>query len=89
MDIFKASAHYGDWKGTVAADNADPLEIHNLLRAKGLIKKTDFLIGLHFSIAEKLGVLEQPPHIKAFLLEGLIIMKVLRRSSVKRPARLI
>jgi len=52
MQIFKASVQYGDWKGTAAADNADPRGIHELLREKGLISKTDFLIGVHVYIGE-------------------------------------
>ena len=69
MKIFKASVQYGDWKGTVAADN-DLKGIHDLLQKKGLMSKADFLIGIEVWIGENYGGRVQPPYITALLLEG-------------------
>jgi hypothetical protein len=69
VKIFKASVQYGDWKGTVAADN-DLKGIHDLLQKKGLMRKTDFLIGIDVWIVENYGGQIQPPYIAALLLEG-------------------
>jgi hypothetical protein len=70
MDIFRASVQYGDWQGTVAADNADFMAFYNLLLGKRLITETDFLVGIHVWIGENHGGHVKPPYITAFLLEG-------------------
>ena len=71
MEIFKASVQYGDWKGTVAADDIDILGIHELLRSRRLMKKTEFLIGIHVWIGENRAGQVQQPYITALLLEGI------------------
>jgi len=70
MEIFGAAVQYGDWKGTVAADNIDPLGVQKLLRAKRLMKKKDFLIGIHVWIGKNRPGQVQPPYVTALLLEG-------------------
>jgi hypothetical protein len=49
MDKFKAYTHYGDWKGTVAADEAYPESIHGLLKKMGLIRENEFLLSVSIS----------------------------------------
>jgi hypothetical protein len=48
MELFRASAHYNDWKGTAAADNADRVSIEEYLKEKGLLDESEFLIAVAF-----------------------------------------
>lgn len=45
---FKASAQYDDWKGSVAADNADTADIYNQLKDQGLLKQNETLHAIEF-----------------------------------------
>ena len=45
---FKASAQYDDWKGTVAADNADMNSFNSYLRDVGKIDKNEVAVGISF-----------------------------------------
>jgi hypothetical protein len=65
MDKFKAYTHYGDWKGTVAADEAHPESVHELLKKMGLIRKDEFLLSVSVSRVDG-SVL-----VSAFVLEGM------------------
>ena len=65
MGKFKAYTHYGDWKGTVAADEAHPESVHELLKKMGLIRKDEFLLSVSISQVDG-SVL-----VSAFVLEGM------------------
>jgi hypothetical protein len=64
MDQFKAYTHYGDWKGSVAADEACD-SVHRLLHQMELIKQNEFLISVSFSSSEGAFI------VSAFVLEGM------------------
>lgn len=74
MDFFKASVQYGDWHGTVGADDADVgvRSIPRLLQQKGQIEDDEFLIGAEVGWIEPnldnadLRVIS----VRAFLLKG-------------------
>jgi hypothetical protein len=44
METFKASAQYGDWQGTAAADDAHS-DLREYLEGKKLINPNEFLIA--------------------------------------------
>jgi len=52
MDRFTASTQYGDWKGSVSADNTDRLSIDGFLKEKGLLDESEFLIAVSFYNSE-------------------------------------
>lgn len=68
MQNFTASVQYGDWEGTVAADDADANALANYLEKKRLIRPGEFLIAASFWAGEnydgKLGRVS----VRAFLL---------------------
>ena len=46
MECFKASVHYGDWSGTVAADEANNRKgLWGYLEAQGLKDEDEFLVA--------------------------------------------
>jgi len=65
METFKASVQYGDWHGTAAADNIDPVatSIHDYLEKKGLSRENDFLLAI------QLYAVERSVYVRAYLLE--------------------
>ena len=48
-EIFKGAVQYGDWKGSVAADNADLKDMQITLQERGLIPEGHALIGVKFN----------------------------------------
>jgi hypothetical protein len=71
MQFFKAGVQYGDWEGTAKADDIDRGEIHEYLTEKGLMKPSEFLLGIDFWMsgeAREKGKLD-PPMIRCLFLE--------------------
>jgi hypothetical protein len=64
MPFFKASTHYGDWKGTAAADGNNELSIEKYLTDKGLMNKDESVISV------TLSVMESSVYARAFLFMG-------------------
>jgi hypothetical protein len=55
MSTFKASAQYGDWKGTSAADDADQNDLSDYLEKNGHKAPNQFLIGSSLWVGENHG----------------------------------
>jgi hypothetical protein len=70
MAKFTASVQYGDWKGTVAADNADRSEMQNYLKTAGMIAGQEFLVGIELSGATGGAGGEHHPFIFAYVISG-------------------
>lgn len=67
-DTFRASVQYGDWTGTVAADNADQNDLRDLLAAKNLFdREKEFLLGASLWIGENHGGKVQAPYVSAII----------------------
>jgi hypothetical protein len=71
MASFKASVQYGDWKGTSAADDSDPLSlsVSRYLEKKGLIKPDEFLLAVQLFVGETHNNKPKKPYIRAYLLK--------------------
>jgi hypothetical protein len=71
MESFKASVQYGDWKGTAAADDSDPVatSVHSYLEKKSLIKPDEFLLAVRLFIGENHNNKLAKPYIRAYLLK--------------------
>lgn len=65
MGEFKASTHYGDWKGTAAADDQRS-GLRDWLSEKGLVQPTEFLIAASLHIVE----FQQAAYIHAYTLQN-------------------
>jgi hypothetical protein len=69
----KASVQYGDWQGTAAADDSDPMavSVDRYLHGKKLIKPGEFLLAvqLYTGSETKVGKLDEP-YIRAYLLDA-------------------
>jgi hypothetical protein len=48
----KASVHYGDYKGTAAADHHDQRNLDDLARENGIDSERYFVFGVEFNIGE-------------------------------------
>lgn len=48
MTYFSAGVQYGDWRGDVAADDADIGGIRDYIRKEGLLKEDDRVVGVAF-----------------------------------------
>jgi hypothetical protein len=69
MSTFTAGVQYGDWSGTVAADNTD----HGSgKRIEDFVKKEDdeFLLAAQLYVGEPHDKLLAEPYIHAYLLKG-------------------
>jgi len=71
MGSFEASVQYGDWKGTASADDADRAGIHEYLKAKGLVKPSEFLLGIDFFMSGEMRDDRKldPPMIRCYFLQ--------------------
>ena len=49
LGFFEANVHYNDWKGSVAADNADMAGLGKYLEKEGLMGKDERLVAISFS----------------------------------------
>jgi hypothetical protein len=72
METFKASVQYGDWHGTAAADDVDPMatSLDRYLEEKGLIKPGEFLLAATLWVGENSDNKIDNVFVKVFLLEG-------------------
>ncbi len=70
MNTFGASVQYNDWKGTVAADDANKDDIHKLLRDRGEISDGEFLLGVELWLGEMHGGKLQRPFVKALIIDA-------------------
>jgi hypothetical protein len=70
MQRFTASVQYGDWKGTAAADNSDPMaaSVDRYLKKKGLLKG-GFLLAVQLFVGENHENKLSKPYIRAYVLE--------------------
>ncbi len=70
MATFTASVQYGDWKGTAAADNSDPMSVSvdSYLKKKGLLKG-GFLLAVQLFVGENHNNKLSKPYIRAYVLE--------------------
>lgn len=66
---FRASASYGDWIGTSAADSADRGAIDDFVKKKGLIKHGEVLLGFSMYVGENHGGKVRPPYIYFFFFD--------------------
>jgi hypothetical protein len=70
MNFFKASVQYGDWEGTSAADDADPISLRKYLEDKNLIRADEFLIATSLWVGENHGGKLGMVNARAFLFAG-------------------
>ena len=70
MDTFQASAQYNDWKGDVAADNADKQGIEILMRERGLLSDNEFLVGVDLWLGEMHGSKLERPSVYAYVIDA-------------------
>jgi hypothetical protein len=66
LESFKASAQYGDWKGTVAADS-QPSGLREWLEENKLIEDGEFLVAATLYVSEHNF---DSPHVRAFVFEN-------------------
>lgn len=69
QETFTAGVQYGDFKGTVAADDADVLHVRRFLEEQNLIKAKDFVAGFKAYTGfggEKKG---QDVHLTAYIVD--------------------
>ncbi|MCF5747102.1 hypothetical protein [Pseudomonas tremae] len=70
-DFFKASVQYGDYKGSVAADDHDSYTIDHYMVSQGLKTSDDRIVGIKMWSGEVHGNLQnQPVGITAYLIES-------------------
>ncbi|MBS7546277.1 hypothetical protein [Ancylobacter oerskovii] len=65
-EALKAGVQYGDWDGTVAADNGDQGGIHDHLREKGLLRDDEALLAIRFHSGSTDGI----PWVDALVLRA-------------------
>ena len=70
MDTFQASAQYYDWKGDVAADNADMQGIRDLMKERGLLSDNEFLVGVYLWLGEMDGSKLERPFVYAYVIDA-------------------
>lgn len=70
MESFKASTQYGDWTGSVSADNHDRVGMRDFLKEKGLIKDGEFPISASIWIGENHGERLGRISIQAYIFQG-------------------
>lgn len=71
VESFKASAQYGDWEGTAAADGAEPTSFDDFLESKGITTENDFVLGVRLSVFEYFGPTMGTVIVTAYVYEGL------------------
>lgn len=70
MKNFRASVQYGDWKGTVSADEHDIGHILNVLKDRGLADDSDFLVAIDLFLGEMHGDKVVEPYVTAYLVKA-------------------
>lgn len=66
-DTFLASAQYDDFKGTVAADNADHTSAYDWLKENGHIERHEILLGIKMFAGENHGKQEEPVRVRFYV----------------------
>jgi|SRR5882762_2656277 len=68
----KAGVQYGDWHGTAAADDSDPMavSVDRYLEKKKLIKPGEYLLAVQLSTHSDHNKPDDEPYIRAYLLDG-------------------
>lgn len=69
-DTFKAAVQYGDWEGSAAADDMAHRDIHDLLRARGHLRKGEFLVAIEVWRGESHPSQAREPSIQALIMKG-------------------
>ena len=70
MTTFGASVQYNDWKGTVAADDADTRDVRKLLSERGELSDGEFLVGVELWLGEMHGDELKRPSVKALIVDA-------------------
>ncbi len=70
MTTFGASVQYNDWKGTVAADDANLNDIRKLLTDRGELSSDEFLLGVELWLGEMHGGELERPSVKALIIDA-------------------
>ncbi len=66
-DVFSARVQYNDFKGSVAADQADEIALLKYLQDKGLAKEDEIVIGVRAGFNGNHGGEVQKPRIVVYL----------------------
>lgn len=68
----RAGVQYGDWHGTAAADDSDPMlvSVDRYLEEKKLIKPGEYLLAVQLSVQNDKNRLDDEPYIRAYLLDN-------------------
>ena len=66
---FRASAQYGDIRGTASADRADKADADQWLMDRGLKQDHEFLVGITMFAGENHGKHEDPIYVRFLLAE--------------------
>lgn len=66
---FNAAVHYGDWKGTSAADGAGKIGPREWLQQNGHSKDGEFLLGMRLEAGESHGVHRDPIFVEFLLAQ--------------------
>ncbi|HKS82854.1 MAG TPA: hypothetical protein VJR23_15230 [Candidatus Acidoferrales bacterium] len=64
MERFRAFTHYGDWRGTSAADDSDEASLDQYMNESGLKGEDEFLL------AAKLSIVQGSAFVTAFVMPG-------------------
>jgi hypothetical protein len=68
---FRASVQYGDWEGTVSADDADQRDFRKFLaEKKQLDPEREMLVGVELGIGENHRGKVAAPYVDAVIIEG-------------------
>jgi hypothetical protein len=67
---FRASVHYGDWKGTAAGDRSDSFGLHEYLERKKMMNDDEILIAASVWSGEDVGVRPFKVQVRAYLFRG-------------------
>ena len=70
MKSFNASVQYGDWRGTVQADDAHNTTIRSALKAKGVIKDGEFVVAIRLYGGESVSQTSPKPWVRAVIADG-------------------
>ena len=68
----KAGVQYGDWHGTAAADDSDPMavSVDRYLEKKKLIKPGEYLLAVQLSTHSDHNKPDDEPYIRAYMFDA-------------------
>jgi len=69
MERLTASVQYGDWEGSAAADNADKIDLADLLRDRKVLTEQQFLVGVRVFVGENHDGKVRVPFIEAYAVD--------------------